>query len=1247
MSDDLDRVEVWVEVPVDGEGHLVDDGKLSRIASKLNPAPKKKIEINNQQNSIFRRGFVTKEAWLAAELMKKAAESREAVESAVKGATHSKSSKSKQTARRISEHNLEIEQEEVLVPVHLLDTPESPYGTLLPYSEECVDVDVKYIFPCNSEGLVYSCSDLTGLTYMEEPNILFSLNERYKKNHIYTNVASILLAINPYQDLPLYDSTTMMKYRSTSATGKTQGTAPHIFAVAEEAFAALTAPFSLRRQSAPKNQSMIVCGESGSGKTESAKYLMRYLTNRTYDLSEQGSRTFQQSDVEIQVLEANVLLESLGNANTLLNNNSSRFGKFTKIYTMTRHKVEENSTDEVGKVIGAATETYLLEKSRVVRQNFGERNFHVFYQLTKGASPELRGKLELGEFGPEDFHYTNQGETFSVNGIDDVEWFSKFRNGLSTMKISEERQEELLSAIVAILHIGNVNLITDNTTDDGCIIAPDSIEHLEKAAKLLGIDHKQLETRLITANVKVVREVIAKKLNPRDAIVNRDSICRSFYNDIFNWVVDSINDVLSSSKEYSWIGILDVFGFECFENNSFEQFCINFANERLQQHFNFSILLSEQREYAHEGILWESLEVPDNQDTIEMVSTKVTGVLALLDSTCKLKSAAPDAFVTSVMETHKGHRRLKKIPNHGGPMHVKRGFGFGIEHYAGIVYYNADEFLLKNTDNTDPDTVKLFNQSNRSIIRELVMSKEERLKIKGRFIDKDKPDFIHGKPKKGPRSAFSSVSSTFSSQLTQLMEILISTQSYFIRCVKPNTKKAKGVFDPVYVRPQLKCGGLVEAVKMLKRGYPTRVSFEEIYRQYSPLLNPQPVFELNKRDFSQAVLSLFELNKSEYQLGLTKVFFKAGRRALLESVMNRDTKLSEKDMDALMGFLMKKRWQRILATVKSNALFSIRLRQHRSVHKFFFAAKIGIIYRKTFYKLMMKVLKRRREASTLILQSAFLSIVQCRKADRGIADIRAEKSRLEALKRKQQEEEQRIRDQREKKRLEREAYEAEEAALKEKRKREQEELEREEQRRREERQKQEEEEERRRKEDAERRRREEEEEFNRRRAEQEAALAAAVAQAQAAAAAAANPMTALFGPAGANQEMQNQLLMMMQNMLKAQNDGNFASSFMSSDDGYDSVNAPIPDEDEIRWWVENLLSKSLDSNLFDSLADGVVILKIIEGINPAIKFSIHDQKTSFTIKDHFHKFNHALGLLGIHKSMSLSPDCFETPEGKL
>ncbi|CEO99114.1 hypothetical protein PBRA_001019 [Plasmodiophora brassicae] len=922
---------------------------------------------------------------MAADLMRKAQESRRAAETVVAASTaisngqrHRSVDAALAKLKTIKKtHKDSVAENDIRLVVMLNDSGEEHHALL------------QHVFPANKPLLVGEASDLTSLTYMEEPNVLRSLQERYGHRQCYTAIASILVAVNPYKRLDIYGADYMMKYRTEAngGAGHKGKLPPHIFAWAETAYADLCRPFSTRRQAAPVNQSIIVCGESGSGKTESSKYLMRYLANRSHSAVGAGDDEIEKHErlVERQVLEANHILEAFGNANTLLNHNSSRFGKFTRLYFAT-----ENVGAGHGEVVGASTTTYLLEKSRLVRQNKGERNFHVFYQLCAGLNAREKAELHLEGVDATEFHYINQGGCMTVDGIDDREWFSGLLKSMGVLGITEADRAQVFSVIAAILHLGNIDYVEDPKTAGASIIKPACETSLQFAADLLGLSSPELKAafrkRLTTVRIKTPTEWIEKNLSVTDARFNRDSVAKSIYSGLFGWVVGQINRALTATTSLPWIGILDVFGFESFQTNSFEQFCINFANEMLQQHFNQEILLSEQKEYAKEAILWQPMNVPDNQSTIDLVSDSRTGILSLLDSSCRMRGTTVDAFVDSLIKAHAKHERFDQVVRRGVNKDVRAGFV--IHHYAGHVVYNAAEFLVKNNDSDDPDSVALFSQSSSAVLRALFQANGD-----------DEPAAKAGGPRKA-QTSFSSVSATFKKQLASLMETLQSTSAYFVRCIKPNTKCESWAFDLDYVRPQLRCGGLVEAVRMLKVGFPTRVTFDQVYAQYSPLLDPAPRTPLNKRDFSQAVLFLFGLRRNEYQLGLTKVFFRAGKRAFLETVMNRDEKLTAKDMAALMGFINRKRWQRLIGTVKSLVIQWRAIKLERCLEQWRQAARILCIYHRS---LVRRLRRARRTIAIRRLQAAVKTYSLTCAAMGELRKAKLEQERLARLEQERQE----------------------------------------------------------------------------------------------------------------------------------------------------------------------------------------------------------------------------------------------------
>jgi len=411
-----------------------------------------------------------------------------------------------------------------------------------------------------------------------------------------------------------------------------------------------------------------------------------------------------------------------------------------------------------------------------------------------------------------------------------------------------------------------------------------------------------------------------------------------------------------------WIGILDVFGFESFENNSFEQFCINFANERLQQFFNTYILSSEQDEYRIEAIFWTPIQVPDNQDVIDLVDGQPQGILAVLDSACRMPKGSDKDFTANLFQFHKKHARINKVERITSKDKTKKGFdlinGFSLRHYAGIVTYNAKEFLAKNQDSTHPDTVILFGASKSTVVREMI------------GVMNEADDDSKGQRKKA--TAFKSTGSTFSKQLSSLMTLLYQTSPYFVRCIKPNPVKKPGMFSWDYVRPQLQCGGIIEALRILKCGYPTRATYIKLHEVYGKILKPEPP-NLNKRDFCEALLRVCGkgiIERSDFQLGLTKVFFRAGKQAFLEELLHAKTDLSPDTVKQIKRFLFNKRMQRVRASIRVHTVFAVRLRQMRALKRITRAGHVINYMAKTFFALLSRL---RRKNSALALQASMVS----------------------------------------------------------------------------------------------------------------------------------------------------------------------------------------------------------------------------------------------------------------------------------
>jgi len=754
--------------------------------------------------------------------------------------------------------------------------------------------------------------DLCMLTYLGEENVLYNLNFRYKAGNVYTSTTSkVLVAVNPYERMDqIYTNEVMDKYQRAEINLEgVQGEKdlpPHVFTVANSAYQNLL----VKKQ----NQSIIVCGESGSGKTESAKYQMRFLAFTTTSGAKDKTEFDAADKVGQQVLDANPILESFGNAKTLLNNNSSRFGKFTKM--LFDEVKSEAGQKPRRKLVGAAIETYLLEKSRVVKQDKGERTFHIFYQLTfhhKGH--EDLPALKLG--GVEAFHYTNQSGVHTLDDLRfpgkaaDGEWFRELMHAFKTLNIPRTETDDVFRIVSGILHLGNINF--EQLKGEGSEIKEK--DEMAIAAEMFQVSTAGLEKRLKTRSIMLPGDkLIVKPLNEPDAVFNRDSCARNLYNGLFRWIVSRINKTSGATEgpTVTWIGILDVFGFEIFQHNSFEQFCINFANERLQQYFNEHVLKAEQDLYKREALLWDPIDLPDNQDCIDLVMSKPYGILPILDSTCVQPKGTDVVFTTNLFKAHKYHPRLREMKQHKKSDSDKQFTamnGFVVRHYAGAVLYDCAEFLIKNADASEFDTVELFMESKSQIATEVL-----RIQANGTLED----------GKRSAKRAFRSTGTVFAEQLDSLMRLLKQTAPYFVRCIKPNPHKKPKDFEGEYVRPQLRCGGLIEALRIIKLGFPTRCAYKRVHELFAPILKDQkPMPNLNIRDFTEAIMKICgdstkKIAASDYQLGLTMVFFRPGCQTYLTDILEKKPEaITTEQRTKIRKFMIKKRWIRGRGTVRA------------------------------------------------------------------------------------------------------------------------------------------------------------------------------------------------------------------------------------------------------------------------------------------------------------------------------------------
>lgn len=689
------------------------------------------------------------------------------------------------------------------------------------------------------------------------------------QKEIYTYSGIVLIATNPFARVDsLYVPGMVQVY-----AGKQRATqAPHLFAIAEEAFA------DMIRDS--KNQTIVVSGESGAGKTVSAKYIMRYFATRESpdnpgQKSKKGAEAM--SETEEQILATNPIMEAFGNAKTTRNDNSSRFGKYIEIMF-----------DKGTNIIGAKIRTYLLERSRLVFQPLKERNYHIFYQMIAGVSDAQR--QELGLLPVEQFEYLNQGNTPTIDGVDDKAEFKATMSSLSTVGVGEETQGEIIRLLAGLLHMGNVKIGASRTES---VLAPTE-PALEKACAILGINGTEFAKWIVKKQLITRGEKITSNLSQAQAIVVKDSVAKYIYSSLFDWLVEIVNRSLATDEilnhVVSFIGVLDIYGFEHFAKNSFEQFCINYANEKLQQEFNQHVFKLEQEEYLREKIDWTFIDFSDNQPCIDLIEGKM-GILSLLDEESRLPMGSDEQFVTKLhMNYASDKNNFYKKPRFGKS-------AFTVCHYAVDVTYESEGFIEKNRDTVpDEHMAVLRASSNKFLVSVLDAAASVREKeVASATTSSVKPAAGPGRKIGVAVNRKPTLGGIFRSSLIELMNTINNTDVHYIRCIKPNEAKEAWKFEGPMVLSQLRACGVLETVRISCAGYPTRWTYEEFALRYY-MLTPSTQWTAEIRQMASAILAK-ALGAStgggqdKYQLGLTKIFFRAGMLAFLENL--RTTRLND------------------------------------------------------------------------------------------------------------------------------------------------------------------------------------------------------------------------------------------------------------------------------------------------------------------------------------------------------------------
>ncbi|XP_019389108.1 PREDICTED: unconventional myosin-Va isoform X10 [Crocodylus porosus] len=798
--------------------------------------------------------------------------------------------------------------------------------------EYCLDPKTKELPPLRNPDILVGENDLTALSYLHEPAVLHNLKVRFIDSKlIYTYCGIVLVAINPYEQLPIYGEDIINAY-----SGQNMGDMdPHIFAVAEEAYKQMARD--------ERNQSIIVSGESGAGKTVSAKYAMRYFATVSGSASE--------ANVEEKVLASNPIMESIGNAKTTRNDNSSRFGKYIEI-----------GFDKRYRIIGANMRTYLLEKSRVVFQAEEERNYHIFYQLCASAALSEFKTLRLGNANY--FHYTKQGGNPVIDGIDDAKEMVNTRQACTLLGISDSYQMGIFRILAGILHLGNVGFTSRDS--DSCTIPPKH-EPLTIFCDLMGVEYEEMSHWLCHRKLATATETYIKPISKLQAINARDALAKHIYANLFNWIVNHVNKALHSAvKQHSFIGVLDIYGFETFEINSFEQFCINYANEKLQQQFNMHVFKLEQEEYMKEQIPWTLIDFYDNQPCINLIEAKM-GILDLLDEECKMPKGSDGSWAQKLYNTHLNKCALFEKPRMSNK-------AFIIQHFADKVEYQCEGFLEKNKDTVYEEQIKVLKSSKFKLLPELFRDEGKVLSptsatTSGRTpLSRTVVKPAKTRPGQASKEHKKTVGHQFRNSLHLLMETLNATTPHYVRCIKPNDFKFPFTFDEKRAVQQLRACGVLETIRISAAGFPSRWTYQEFFSRYRVLMKQKDVLS-DRKQTCKNVLEKLILDKDKYQFGKTKIFFRAGQVAYLEKI--RADKLRAaciRIQKTIRGWLMRKKYLRMRKAAITIQRY-VRGYQARCYVKFLRRTRAATIIQK--FQRMYVVRKRyqRMQAVTIALQS--------------------------------------------------------------------------------------------------------------------------------------------------------------------------------------------------------------------------------------------------------------------------------------
>ncbi len=751
-----------------------------------------------------------------------------------------------------------------------------------------------------------SYDNMIALNDLNEPTILHNLRQRFLKDQIYTYVSSILVAANPFKLLPIYTPEVLDKYKDRGS--RTQP--PHIFAIADNAYANLQADF--------RDQAVVISGESGAGKTETMKLVLQFLAEASGRAQKaSGEKT---ESLEQQILKSNPLMEAFGNAKTTRNDNSSRFGKWTEI-----------KFNRTGAIVGGSIINYLLEKSRIAYQAPQERNYHIFYQLCAGVElgtpycQALKKRCKLKD--PQEFNYLNQSGVTTVPSINDEKDWDEMCTAMDVLNMTPAEKDSTFNLVAGILHLGNIDFDRDPKGTEETDAKVKNPQDLPVVCELMGLDQKKLEKALCFREISTGKAgkagsiTFAQNSMQRSKDV-RDAMSKKLYEKLFDWLIGKINLALmagigsATGLDLCTIGVLDIFGFESFPTNSFEQLCINYCNEKLQQHFNQYIFKLEQDEYAREGVPVDLIEFKDNQPTLDMLERpKGEGIFSQIDEEINVPKGSDLSLLAKVLAKHKSHPQFA-APK---PKDLNADKVFIVIHYAGAVPYNVTNFLEKNRDALSEDIQKVVRASSDPVIKGLLdyvggMEKTAEERAGGGSTGGGGGGGGGGGPTKRKTLGFQ-----FKESLSGLMQALNACEPHFVRCMKSNHKKRGGLFESDMMMAQLRYAGLLEVCRIRKIGFPVRREFKDFVFRYRCLdLAAAPK---GHKALCDSIEAKGVLQKREWCIGHTKVFMRnaqqtrmeAAREKALMGVVTKMTKVAR-------GFIIRtraKRWKKILKELRA------------------------------------------------------------------------------------------------------------------------------------------------------------------------------------------------------------------------------------------------------------------------------------------------------------------------------------------